>query len=152
MMPPATLFERSLAMRLFASSVLLLAALCIGTPAFAGFSSTNNNFGQAPSPKSPVFVGSPQSVPQPRSPVFLETTGPTFTWSSDEAFDRIRDSRRAGQISRAEARQLRREVQVIERHAEIYGRDGLSESERNELHARTLYLMGLANAPNGPGK
>ena len=65
----------------------------------------------------------------------------------DEVRERIHDAREAGAISRREARQLKREAAVLSGHAELYGRDGLSDSERNELDTRALYLMDAANPP-----
>jgi hypothetical protein len=51
--------------------------------------------------------------------------------------------RRSGELSRREARQLRREVAMIATLAHRYGRDGLSESERRELdmHAQTVRMQ-----------
>lgn len=127
-----------------------LAALCIAVPASAGFSASQN-YGRAPSPSSPLFVGSSENVPQPRSQdVDGAMVDPTIGFDLAETRERIGDARKSGLISRREARQLRREAEVIATHAEIYGRDGFSDSERNELHARTLYLQGLATAPNRP--
>jgi hypothetical protein len=45
-----------------------------------------------------------------------------------------------GAISRREARQLKREARLITHLGRRYGRDGLSDSERRELEARSFYL------------
>jgi hypothetical protein len=123
-------------MRALASSACVLAALVFATPASAGFSSWS--YGKAPEPRSPVFVGSPSL--------------PTVGWEASDARERIRDARQAGTISRAQARELRREADVLDRHAELYGRDGLSDSERRELDTRALYLIGSVRSPAAPTK
>ena len=59
--------------------------------------------------------------------------------------DRRREN---GELSRREARQLRRESRRIEHLAERYARDGLSDSERQqlELHAKALRSQTAAGA------
>ena len=52
----------------------------------------------------------------------------------------IENGRDAGQLSRREARQLRREGYQIDRLEARYGRNGLSDSERRELAARREML------------
>lgn len=129
-------------MRLRAGSACFLASLCMAAPASAGFSSSGH-YGSVPSPRAPVFVEVPAD--------------PAVRWGADEVRERIHDAREAGAISRREARQLRREAGVLSGHAELYGRDGLSDSERDELDTRALYLMDAANprpapaAEPGPG-
>ena len=58
----------------------------------------------------------------------------------------IRDARESGQLSRAEARQLRRDARRLGFAGRRYGRDGISASERAELHARALALRAAVNA------
>ncbi len=60
---------------------------------------------------------------------------------------RIAARRDAGDISRQEARALRREARQIEALTERYGRDGLSDSERREIDMRTQALRSLTDAP-----
>lgn len=55
----------------------------------------------------------------------------------DRRIDRARDS---GRISGRQARQLDREARAVGRLARLYGRDGISPSERAELEARAAYL------------
>ena len=64
----------------------------------------------------------------------------------DRSIDRARDG---GRLSGREARRLDREARAIGRLARLYGRDGLSPSERAELEARTAYLRGAVNRPRG---
>lgn len=59
---------------------------------------------------------------------------------------RIRDGRDAGQLSKREARALRREAGQISTLADRYGRDGLSDSERRELEMRAQVLRDLTAA------
>ncbi len=66
--------------------------------------------------------------------------------------DRIDARRDAGELSRQEARALRREARQIETLTERYGRDGFSDSERREIDMRTQALYGLAGAPATAGK
>jgi hypothetical protein len=58
----------------------------------------------------------------------------------------IENARESGQLSRAEARQLRRDARRLGFAGRRYGRDGLSASERSELQARALALRAAVNA------
>lgn len=62
----------------------------------------------------------------------------------------IRDGRKGGQLTRSEARSLRRENHRIGAVQERYGADGLSQSEAAELQSRALALQGLVNARRLP--
>ena len=66
----------------------------------------------------------------------------------DERIDRARES---GRLSGREARRLEREARAIGRLTRLYGRDGLSPSERAELEARTNYLRDSIGKPRGGG-
>lgn len=57
----------------------------------------------------------------------------------------IRDARNAGQLTRREARQLRREAGVIDSLTQRYARDGLSAAERRELDLRAGVLRDRLN-------
>jgi hypothetical protein len=65
---------------------------------------------------------------------------PGFARDLDDVRNRIRQARKSGLITKREARQLRRETYVLERHAATYSRGGYSDSEREELNARSRYL------------
>jgi len=94
--------------------------------------------------RMPGIVEKPGST---RTPGFLEVRGNTggardSTYQRDlrkvhRDIDRRRDN---GELTKREARQLRREAAMIARLADRYGRDGLSASESRELdmHAQTL--------------
>ncbi|APR51958.1 hypothetical protein CA223_07010 [Sphingomonas koreensis] len=58
----------------------------------------------------------------------------------------IREGRESGQLSRREARQLRRESRQIAVLEERYARGGLSESERAELESRVAALRSVTGA------
>lgn len=74
-------------------------------------------------------------------------TGPGIRGDMRDVRNRIDDARDAGTISRAEARQLRRETWAIDDLATRFGQDGLSDSEQRELETRTLYLRGEVTRP-----
>ncbi|WP_343517734.1 hypothetical protein [Sphingomonas sp.] len=58
----------------------------------------------------------------------------------------IRDGRESGQLSRREARALRRESRQIAVLEERFARGGLSESERAELETRVRALRSVTGA------
>ncbi|MCT8000622.1 hypothetical protein NZL82_01885 [Sphingomonas sanguinis] len=58
----------------------------------------------------------------------------------------IREGRRSGDISRAEARSFRRDDAAIGSLADRFAADGLSLSEQAELQSRTEALRGMVNA------
>lgn len=72
----------------------------------------------------------------------------TSTMAHDlrETRKRISNGRDTGQLSKREARALRREAGQISALAERYARDGLSDSERRELDMRAQVLRDLTAA------
>ena len=64
-----------------------------------------------------------------------------------EARRSIERRRETGDLSRREARRLKREVRLIARMAYRYGQDGLSDDERRELGLRANVLRARAEAP-----
>ncbi|MFN3776175.1 hypothetical protein [Sphingomonas parapaucimobilis] len=58
----------------------------------------------------------------------------------------IREGRRSGDISRAEARSFKREYAAIGELGQRFAQDGLSLSEERELQVRTEALRGMVNA------
>lgn len=65
--------------------------------------------------------------------------------------DQIRDGREAGQLSRSQARALRREGRRIEAASDRFGRDGYSEAELMMLRSRTEALRGAMVARRSQG-
>ncbi|NIJ18939.1 hypothetical protein FHS95_000608 [Sphingomonas naasensis] len=65
--------------------------------------------------------------------------------------DQIRDGRDAGQLSRREARALRREGLRIEAASDRYGRDGYSDAELMMLRSRTEALRSAMTAKRTQG-
>jgi hypothetical protein len=76
---------------------------------------------------------------RPSAPTALRTL-PQMWREGGDLRDRIDDGRRAGQLSRSEARQLRREARQIGRLHSRYGADGLSSAEAAELQMRAAVL------------
>jgi len=65
-----------------------------------------------------------------------------------DAIDRGRDS---GQLSRREARRLRREANQIDMLADRYGSDGMSDAEARELATRERVLGAQVSAQRTAG-
>jgi hypothetical protein len=82
----------------------------------------------------PGIVETPGST---RLPITVEVRGSSgdSTYAGDlrEARREIDRRRDRGELTRREARELRREVSMLYTLAHRYGRDGLSQSERREL-------------------
>jgi hypothetical protein len=64
--------------------------------------------------------------------------------------ERIDDLRESGQISRREARNMRRDARAISHAWWRYGNDGLSDSEADELQSRLLAANSLARPAPAP--
>lgn len=118
-------------MRRLAFSALALAA-ALQTPAGAQIAG-KHEYG-------PVPAASP-FLPDSRLP------GPSTGRQVRDLEGRIDRARDRGDLSRSEARRLEREARAIGRLERLYGRDGLSQSERAELEARTNYLRDSVNRP-----
>jgi hypothetical protein len=88
------------------------------------------------------------------------SSGPGSGWSRSPSIyrqvekieDGIHDGRRSEQLSRREARGLRREGRRIQAMEQRYAADGLSDSEFRALEMRTEMLRSLANAKRGQGR
>jgi hypothetical protein len=63
---------------------------------------------------------------------------------------RIRRAREDGELTRGQARALRRQVAMIRSVGDAYAANGYSESELAALNAQTFALRDLAQAPNRP--
>ena len=72
--------------------------------------------------------------------------GSTLGHDLRETRERIARGRDDGALSKSEARALRREARQIASLAELYSRDGLSDSEKRELDMRTQALKDLTAA------
>jgi hypothetical protein len=105
-------------------------------------------------PAGARIVGTQLPQPAPRANPFIGDSALPAPDIGRELADIRRDiarSRDSGDLTRAEARQLRRQVRLIGSLAGRYGQDGLSRPERNELQSRALYLRGLVNRPAAEG-
>lgn len=63
---------------------------------------------------------------------------------------RIRQARADGELTRGQARALRRQVNLVRSLGASYAAGGYSESEPFVLNAQTFALRDLAQAPNRP--
>ncbi len=85
-------------------------------------------------PTGPLDTGGSASAPQP-----------AIGRQLDGIDDGIRAGRSSGQLSRREARALRRENGVIGSIASRYAENGLSQSEARELQTRTEVMRDIVN-------
>jgi hypothetical protein len=85
-------------------------------------------------PTRPLDTGTSANIPQP-----------AIGRQLDGIDDGIRAGRASGQLSRREARGLRRENGVIGSIAERYAENGLSQSEARELQIRTEVMRDIVN-------
>ena len=104
----------------------------------------------ASTPAAAQIVGRPTYGPVGAVDPFLGNGRMPAPSTRDELRDidrRIDRGRAGGTLMRRETRQLRREARAIGRLDRVYRRDGLSDSERHALQARTLYLRSLISRP-----
>jgi hypothetical protein len=90
----------------------------------------------------------------PLSSPFLEDSrlpGPGLGRQLRDIDRRIDRARSSGRLSGRDARRLEREARAVGRLARLYGRDGLSPSERAELEARAAYLRDSVGKPRSGG-
>ncbi len=92
-------------------------------------------------------------VERPLQPIVVDGRMPTpsIRREVDEIRDRIGRSRGAGTLSRREARQYRREAQLIEALAGRYSADGLSTAEGREVEVRARVLRDILEARRSTG-
>jgi hypothetical protein len=108
-------------------------------------------------PAGAQIAGKRDYGPVPTSSPFLADSrlpGPGIGREVRDLEGRIERARDRGDLSRGEARRLEREARSIGRLARLYGRDGLSSSERAELENRAAYLRDSVGRPRpgAPGK
>ncbi|MGV3481434.1 MAG: hypothetical protein ACO1O3_15920 [Sphingobium sp.] len=120
-------------MRGLAIAALALSAAAIASPATAQIVARHPSSADA-------FRPNPLTIDR-------RETGPGTWRDMNDIRDRIDDARDAGAMSRAEARQFRRETRMIDSLATRLSQDGLSASERQELETRALYLRGAVTRP-----
>jgi hypothetical protein len=90
----------------------------------------------------------------PAASPFLEESrlpGPGVGRQLRDIDKRIESARDSGRLSGREARRLEREARATGRLARLYGRDGLSPSERAEIENRTHYLRDSVARPRPGG-
>jgi hypothetical protein len=105
-------------------------------------------------PAAAQIAGKRDYGPVPASSPFLADSrlpGPGIGREVRDLEARIDRARDRGAISRGEARRLEREARALGRLARLYGRDGLSPSERTELENRAAYLRDTVGRPNRGG-
>lgn len=104
----------------------------------------------AAAPAHAQIAGKRDYGPVPASSPFLPDSrlpGPGIGREVRDLESRIESARDRGALSRGEARRLEREARAIGRLARLYGRDGLSPSERSELESRSNYLRDAVSRP-----
>ncbi len=79
--------------------------------------------------------------------VHIGASDPVVSHELREAREQIEWRRESGEITRREARRLRREVRLVERLAYHYGLDGLDGTERRELEMRATVLSARTATP-----
>ena len=125
-----------------------LVALVLPIPAQAQFTS------------QPMPAGShaPGTVGKPRAPVPLPVRvevrhGPLIGTADRDlrlARESIRHRRERGELTREQARSLRREAALIESRRDRYARDGISDNERAELQLSSQSLLYRAQTRTVP--
>ena len=108
----------------------------------------------AAAPAGAQIAGKRDYGPVPLSSPFLDDSrlpGPALGKELRDIDKRIDRARESGRLSGRDARRLEREARALGRLARVYGRDGLSPSERAELEARTHYLRDSVGKPRGGG-
>jgi hypothetical protein len=105
-------------------------------------------------PAAAQIAGKRDYGPVPSTSPFLADSrlpGPAIGRQLRDIEGRIDRARDRGDLSRGEARRLEREARAIGRLGRLYGRDGLSPSERAELENRAAYLRDAVNRPRASG-
>jgi hypothetical protein len=130
-------------------AVLTLALGLAATPAFAQMRSQPASIGR------PISInGTGQaSIADRRQYVvapYLVVSSDEWRGELREIDRRIRRARADGELTRGEARGLRRQVAMIWSLGNAYAAGGYSESELSALNAQTFALRDLAQAPNRP--
>ena len=97
---------------------------------------------------TPFYPAAAQFAPHPPVIPGMTHAAAVPGWGNGvgDVYDRIDDGRRAGRLSRHEARQMRREAALIDTLGERFGRDGLSDTEAQELAVRTAILRDQVDA------
>lgn len=101
-------------------------------------------------PADAQIAGKRDYGPVPSSspfPADSRLPGPAIGREVREIEGRIGHAVDSGLLSRRDARRLEREARAIGRLARVYGRDGLSPSERAELENRANYLRDSVGRP-----
>lgn len=78
------------------------------------------------------------------------TSALVYLRNLDDARRSISDRRRNGDLSKSEARALKKQQGVLQALGDRYAADGLSESEERELAMLSLALLDLSRAPVQP--
>ena len=70
-----------------------------------------------------------------------------FVRNLDDARRSVSDRRRSGNLSKSEARALKKQQRAVQALGDRYAADGLSESEERELAMLSQALLDLSRAP-----
>ena len=78
------------------------------------------------------------------------TSAVLYLRNLDDARRSVSDRRRSGDLTKSEARALKKQQRVLEALGDRYAADGLSESEERELAMLSQALLDLSRAPALP--
>ena len=78
------------------------------------------------------------------------TSAVLYLRNLDDARRSVSDRRRSGDLSKTEARALKKQQRVLQALGDRYGEDGLSTSEERELAMLSQALLDLSRAPVQP--
>ena len=91
-----------------------------------------------------------------RHPAGISRRGPRrylgllYLRNLDDARRSVSDRRRSGDLTKSEARALKKQQRVLQALGDRYAADGLSESEERELAMLSQALLDLSRAPVQP--
>lgn len=92
-------------------------------------------------------TGAPQVYGPPPPPArTTPATAPSVTREVERIRSDIKEARASGDLTRRQARELRRETGEIDMLEQRYAQDGLTDAERAELRNRTEVVRAISNA------
>ena len=133
-------------MRLLPAPIVLLAAAAAALPATAHTQTVD----PAASPVVTPVTGPIVSQPQPAAQDTVRERGtysPGYTYEIQESYHQIKEARKAGRLSKKQAKRLKRQTAATGTAAFMYGSGGIPYFEARDLEMRAQALQSLAKAP-----